>query len=323
MQTLRFADASTAGRYPLGIVGPAAWGHVPDRQDGLLDGHLDGHLTADIALPALAGGDILVPSLALGGAATPAYQWSLVDAESTWALPIVPSTAGRPAPGVTDPRVSTHIDCFHIHGPLQAPVLRVRVAARQPPPTYLLCVSARPLALSVVAIPMQQAALPVAPPLHSQMTAPAPLASRICSPTSVDMVLAHWGCREPRSAIVDECHDPATGMYGVWPLAINAAARRRSLGAVEVFTDWDAPTRVLQAGIPLITSIRFDSGQLPGSPLQRTGGHLVVVHAAGPDTIGVNDPAAACDAEVGRQYDARAFTDAWLRHRGAAYILPP
>jgi hypothetical protein len=315
MQTVRFADAATASRYPLAIAGPADWRHVRGKQDD--------HLTAEIALPELADRDILVPSLALGGAATPAHQWTLVDADATWALPIVPSAAGASAPVAADPRVSVHIDCFHVQGLLKAPMLRVRVDARQVPDAYLLCVSARPLALTTLAVPTQPTALPLAPPQHSQMTAAATLAPRICSPTSVGMVLAHWGCPEPREVIVAECHDRATGMYGVWPLAINAAARRRSLGAVEVFADWGAPARVLQAGIPLITSIRFETGQLPGSPLSRTGGHLVVVHAAGPDTIGVNDPAAACDAEVGRQYDARAFTDAWLRHRGAAYILPP
>jgi len=155
------------------------------------------------------------------------------------------------------------------------------------------------------------------------MTAPPELASRICSPASVAMVLGHWGSTEPWLRIVDECRDPATGMYGVWPLAIAAAARRGRVGAVELFADWGEPLAVLQQGIPLVTSIRFESGGLPGAPLLRTGGHLVVLFAAGPETVSVNDPAAADGASVTRTYPADAFSRAWLGHRGAAYILPP
>jgi hypothetical protein len=155
------------------------------------------------------------------------------------------------------------------------------------------------------------------------MQAAPDIAPRICSPTSTAMVLAHWGCRDPWLQIVAECRDPATGMFGVWPLAIAAAARRGSVGAVELFDDWTAPLTALERGIPLVASIRFDAGALPGAPLLRSAGHLVVVFKAGPDTIGVNDPAAASVVDVTRTYPAKAFTEAWLGHRGAAYILPP
>jgi hypothetical protein len=46
------------------------------------------------------------------------------------------------------------------------------------------------------------------------------------------------------------------------------------------------------------------------------------VHSAGPDDIGVCDPAAPTD-QVQRRYDTKAFCAAWLRQRGAAYILSP
>src|SRR5690606_29697808 len=104
--------------------------------------------------------------------------------------------------------------------------------------------------------------------------------------------------------------------------ALAAAARHGSLGAVEAFDDWEAPLAVLAAGVPLVASIRFFPGELPGSPLTETGGHLVVVHGAGPAAVRVCDPAAA-EHEVAREYPADAFSRAWLRHRGAAYILPP
>jgi hypothetical protein len=209
-----------------------------------------------------------------------------------------------------------------VHTPLRTPRLCVTLRTPSAPRRYLLAISARPLTLSDVAPPPDSHGLAQPPPALSQMTAPPELASRICSPTSVAMVLAHWGHTDAWRAIVDECRDPATGMYGVWPLAVAAAARRGRIGAVEVFAAWDEPLAVLQRGIPLVTSIRFERGQLPGAPLERTAGHLVVLFAAGPDRVTVNDPAAPDPASVTRTYPAQAFSAAWLGWRGAAYILP-
>jgi hypothetical protein len=338
MQTLRLADPETANVYPLPVGGPAPW-HA-----------IDGALCLQIDLPTLPAGWIVVPSFAQG-AATDYHQWSLHADDAAWTLaPVLarassdpPSTATAPAidpqPG-TDPRLaesrpaaapqpvappqaSMHIDCWHTHAELATPSLRLTLRADRAPDRYLVTVSARPLRLETPAPPRTSAELAVAPPALSQKTAPPEIASSICSPTGVAMVLAHWGTSEPWLDVVAECRDPATGMYGVWPLAIAAAARRGRIGAVEVFADWEAPLAVLARGIPLVTSIRFARDQLPGAPLEQTGGHLVVVHGAAPDAIDVNDPAAADADTVTRRYPAAAFTAAWLGYRGAAYILPP
>jgi hypothetical protein len=182
-------------------------------------------------------------------------------------------------------------------------------------------VSSRPFTLGETDTPARAAALAQSPPGRSQLSAPPAIAERICSPTCVSMVLDHWQHRHRWLDVVAECLDPATGTYGVWPLATAAAARRGSPGAVEVFADWVEPLTVLQAGVPLVTSIRFGRGELPGAPLVETHGHLVVVTAAGPTGIAVCDPAAA-SGEVLREYPSEAFSRAWLRQRGAAYILP-
>jgi hypothetical protein len=106
-------------------------------------------------------------------------------------------------------------------------------------------------------------------------------------------------------------------------MALRAAAGMGRLGAVELFASWYDPLAVLDAQIPLVSSIRFGAGQLAGAPLEQTGGHLLVLHHAGPSEVAVNDPAAATDTEVARRYDAAEFSRAWLSHRGAAYILLP
>lgn len=315
MQTLRLADPATQTRYPLPVTGTADW---------LAD---DGGMRCELVLPTLAAGTIVVPSLALGDAAggepRAYHQWTLVAGSAAWRLPASPAHPSAAPAALADGRVSQHVDCWHVHEPLAQPRLQVWCPGTTPPRRYLLCASARPLAIEDPAPPDLVRSVGAPPPPISQMAASAELAARICSPTSVAMVLQLWNARAAWLDIVAECRDAATGLYGVWPLAIAAAARRGSLGAIEVFASWHEPLAVLALGIPLVTSIRFQSGALPGAPLTQTAGHLVVVHGAGPDTVAVNDPAAPDAASVSRLYPAAAFTRAWLAHRGAAYILPP
>jgi hypothetical protein len=320
LPTLRFADARTAEGYPLPVGEGAAW-----------EAH-DGAWRVRIPLPALMPGTILVPSLAFAdpsasepSAATPAgnasHQWTLEAGPGHWPLHRVPALEAPPAAGRDSP-VSAHVDCYRVHRRLDQPVLTLRLDASAPPERYLVCVSTRPFTVARPPRPQDSAALASAPPPRSQLTAPEAIAQRICSPTCVSMVLEAWQRPHDWLALTAECHDPVTGMFGVWPLALRAPARRGSIGAVEVFTGWQEPLAVLRAGVPLVTSIRFAEGELPGAPLAETSGHLVVVHAAGPEWVEVCDPAAAA-AEVSRRYPAQAFSEAWLRHRGAAYILPP
>ncbi|MCY3795839.1 MAG: peptidase C39 family protein, partial [Gammaproteobacteria bacterium] len=64
------------------------------------------------------------------------------------------------------------------------------------------------------------------------------------------------------------------------------------------------------------------AGELPGAPLSKTAGHLVTRYGVDGDAVLVNDPAAGDAAGVPRRYDLEAFSRAWLRRRGAAYIMP-
>jgi len=315
MPTLRHADPDTARRYPLAVHGQASW-----------RAH-DGGWRLTLPLPELGAGTILLPSLtfAPGPAVAPGaverHQWALCAGGSRWSLQEVPARAAAPVPRPGSP-VSTHIDCYHVHQRLQSAELHVTLQTAEPPARYLVCVSSRPLTVADPPLPAGHAALSAPPAPRSQMTAPESIASRICSPTCVSMVLGLWNREHDWMAVTEECHDPVSGLYGIWPLALAAAARRGCLGAVEAFERWDEPLRVLEQGVPIVTSIRFSSGELPGAPLPETGGHLVVVHAASPESVRVCDPAAP-GQEVLREYAARAFSVAWLRHRGAAYILPP
>ena len=316
MPSLRFADADTAARYPLPTSGAAAWA----------SGGTGARLVVELG--DLGAGTIVVPSLAFRlsaeaddtGEPGPAHRWTLRAAERCWPLQWVPATEPPAAPQKGSP-VSTHVDCFRVHRALSGTFLELELDS-EIPRRYLVCVSSRAFTVAAPPLPESAAALPCPPPQRSQLSAPEAIAQRICSPTCVSIVLDAWRRPHDWLEVAAECHDPVTGMFGVWPLALRAAARRGCIGAVEVFAGWREPMTVLERGVPLVTSIRFSAGELPGAPLPETSGHLVVVYAAGPDEILVCDPAAN-PGEVHRSYPATAFSAAWLRHRGAAYILPP
>ena len=78
------------------------------------------------------------------------------------------------------------------------------------------------------------------------------------------------------------------------------------------------------AKVPLIISIAFKAGELPGAPISKTNGHLIVVRgfAKNGDVI-VNDPAARDDASVQLTYPRAALEAAWAHSHRTAYLIYP
>jgi hypothetical protein len=154
-----------------------------------------------------------------------------------------------------------------------------------------------------------------------------------CSPTSTTMVLDYYDALPPArqyrwvdpdypdrvvAHVARMTYDKGFGGTGNWPFNTGYAASRtgaedggafvtrlRSLGEAE---------RFIAAGIPLIASITFGSGELSGAPISSTSGHLLVIVGFTKDgDVVVNDPAASSRAGVRRTYDRGQFEDAWLK----------
>lgn len=309
----RYGDPETVAKYPL------------TAQTGLTWRRRTGRVWCQIDLPPCPPNHIIVPSLSVGQADY-RYAASLSTDDSTWPLQPVPAPRGKlfgkrkcaTAPGA----VSTHIDCFHTHAALPASRLAFRLRQAAAPQRYLAVASIRPL-LQSPPDPAATHSLAPQPPLLSQMRAAEDIRRRICSPTALAMLLQAAAPSIDWMDTVARCFDPATGSYGCWPLAIRCAAAHGRLGAVEALPSWAAVVAVLDAGLPLVASIRFAEGELPNAPLTKTCGHLVACYGIDGDEVLVNDPAAADPAAVARRYDLAAFSRAWLERRGAAYILAP
>ncbi|HOO15700.1 MAG: peptidase C39 family protein [Phycisphaerae bacterium] len=191
-----------------------------------------------------------------------------------------------------------------------------------------LCLSERlgPLpghTLNAAAAAIRPGRLPV--PFRSQRAVAPDLAPRICSPTSLAMVMQYRGVNVPTETVAAACYDPAHDIYGNWPRNIQAAYAFGVSGYLARFSDLNAAAELVAAGQPLIISIRFSCpGALRGAPYLTTDGHLLV--CCGFDASGdvyVNDPAAATDQEGCTIYDRQELEEAWLRGGGVAYVLLP
>ena len=158
------------------------------------------------------------------------------------------------------------------------------------------------------------------PPL-SQMETPPSIRHRICSPTSVAMVLARWGRSTDPTALAAEMFHPALDLYGVWPSAIRAAGRRGIAGYLLRFPGWAPVTWCLENGLPIVASVRYESGELTGAAIPSTDGHLFVLTGEDGDDVLVNDPAAATRAEVPRRYRREELRRVWLGRAGVGYVF--
>jgi hypothetical protein len=159
-----------------------------------------------------------------------------------------------------------------------------------------------------------------------------------CSPTSTSMVLGYYDALpSPKSYswVPDDHVDPwvdlaarmtydhAYAGTGNWPFNTAYAATRTDHAFVTRLRSLREAGLFIEAGIPLVASISFGTGDLDGAPISGTNGHLLVIVGFTDDgDVIVNDPAAANRKGVRRTYDRGQFEDAWLPTSGGlVYVI--
>jgi len=161
-------------------------------------------------------------------------------------------------------------------------------------------------------------------PFRSQRSEDPAIAGRICSPTSVSMVMAYHGVERQTSYVAGRAYDAEHDLYGGWSRAVQAAFEEGVPGYVTRFGSWGEVRAEIAEGRPVIASIRAREGELRGAPYESTGGHLIVI--TGFDAEGdvlVNDPAASNRAEGIVKYAREDMQRVWLDRGGVAYVLQP
>ena len=278
----------------------------------------------DLPSAALADALEILPCLSVVHDGAWGYQFALecktkAGHRSRAVLDPVGSFVGATA-GATNEAVAAEIDLLRVHSPLQAATLHLRVQGVAPTVPALLSVSVRREgAVPAPTFTSRDAALAVPP--QSQMVLRPELASRVCSPTSVAMLLAYYDHSADIYDVIAEAHHQPSGLYGVWPANIHAAARRGLLGYLLHFPSWAAAHALLNAGFPIVASVRYEEGELSRAAIARTSGHLLVVRGCAGHTVLVNDPAAS--TEVARAYDLAEFCKVWLERSAVGYVLFP
>lgn len=160
-------------------------------------------------------------------------------------------------------------------------------------------------------------------PFTPQGDGPSCINGSICSPTSVSMVLHHWG---ENRGLVDNAlaiYDPDYGIFGNWSRATALAGELGYDAWVMRIRNWDQAKAKIASGVPIIASIRFREGEFPSAVFDASGGHLIVIRGFTPegDAI-VNDPANRDEGD-GAVYKAEELARAWFDKGGVAYIISP
>jgi hypothetical protein len=280
----------------------------------------------------------LLPSLSIATNRDHAFRFAARMGDSatwTFASPVgtlPPTSPDDRAPEGThaggEPNLRAEIDVFRAKQPIREVSVRVWLRARDraavlEAPT-LFAVSLSDDLTETHASPtdvVDRIALSV--PALSQMEAPEDIRMRICSPTCVAMVLAYWGSGVDLVDLSEEMRDARQDLYGVWPAAILAAARRGLRGYLLRFPSWGDAEWCLRRRLPVIASIRYRAGELEGAAVEATSGHLVVLTGMDGANVLVNDPAAPSRREVPRAYTLRDLQRVWLERSGVGYVLFP
>ena len=271
---------------------------------------------ARVALPAVPAGHLIAASLASVDADAPfRFRLEAQDVEATTGH--FGMVAGPDAARGCE-AVDVLVDCFATRRPLDAGALIVEIDTPTPPRSYLLNTVVRPLETKPAGTTRDVA--PLALPALSQMTLHETIRGGACSPTCVAMIVRSRVSQASHEAIAATSVHWPSRMLGVWPQNLWAAARHGIIGGIELLHEWEPICTALEAGSPVVASIRFEAGELAGAPLARTSGHLVVLHGILGNRVLVHDPAAP-EGSVERSYDAAQFANAWLKHRGAAYVF--
>jgi len=161
-------------------------------------------------------------------------------------------------------------------------------------------------------------------PFRPQRTDNPALSGRLCSPTSLTMVLAFQGVDRPVGEVAARVRDPDNDIYGNWPRNIQGAFELGVPGILTRFNDWESVAVHLTRGEPIIASIRAPRGVLHNAPYSALDdGHLIVLTGLdGQGGVFVNDPAAGTPELGQRVYSMQDLTTAWMKlGKGTAYVL--
>jgi hypothetical protein len=158
------------------------------------------------------------------------------------------------------------------------------------------------------------------PPLHQNVHTHPEAHGRWCSAAALAMLLCYHGVHADVAGVAHSVEDAAYGGTGNWAFNVAYAGTRGLRGVVAYLRSIDHVAAFLAAGLPVAISIAWEAGALPGAPLERSDGHLIVVRGFESGTVLVHDPA---QRGVATRYPRAALDHAFRSHGGVAYLVAP
>jgi peptidase C39-like protein len=142
-----------------------------------------------------------------------------------------------------------------------------------------------------------------------------------CSAASLSMVNAYHGIDVSVEETARAIFDRAYNGTGNWSFNVAFSGSLGLRGVVAHLRNLDHAHRLIERNIPLVLSYSWSDGELPGAPLERSDGHLVVLCGfSSTGDCAVNDPAAP---HVRCVYPRAAIERIWQRNNGVAYVIAP
>ena len=166
-------------------------------------------------------------------------------------------------------------------------------------------------------------------PCFSQNSYNKDIASRICSPTSLSMVLGYYNINVNAEKIAASVYDNTNDIYGNWVFNTAYLSKYNFTSYVAFLNSIEDIVKELKEGRPVIASVIYknslnvkkDLPVLNNAPITYTFGHIVVIRGIVTENnityFLVNDPAAPSD-NVLRKYDIKEFSQA---STGVFYII--
>jgi hypothetical protein len=146
-----------------------------------------------------------------------------------------------------------------------------------------------------------------------------------CSPTSTSMVLAYWGKSVTVPTAASRTYDYTYKGHGNWPFNTAYAASFGLDGYVTRMASLSQVEEWISAGVPVVISIAWGQGELPGAPFASSGGHVIVVRGfTSSGNVIVNDPGFSTNAAVRVVYPRANLQKVWLKYSGGTvYLIHP
>lgn len=168
-------------------------------------------------------------------------------------------------------------------------------------------------------------------PSISQYLREESIAARICSPTSLTMILNRMGENLIVEDVAWKCYDYEYEGFGNWTFN-TAYAGKLGYESYVAYGDIELLKREMDNGYPVAVSVKYTNDinnkkypYIENAPTT-TAGHLIVVcgitsNDEGEIYIVVNDPAGKDDESVTRKYKLDEFMAAWGTSNNAMYVI--